>query len=75
MVKNLQQPWNLSIPQKVLIIEKSSLDYYNALHTKKNMVLLGTVPGKVLWGIKNGSSVASLQKTQFGTFIFKSVGC
>ncbi len=37
------------------------------------MVNLGTVHWKVLLGTKNYSSMASLQKHPFGTFIFKSV--
>ncbi len=32
-------------------------DYWNVLHTKTKMVILGTVHLKVLWGTKNGSSM------------------
>ncbi len=37
------------------------------------MVILVTVHSTVLWGTKNGSSMASLQKHPFDTFHFKSV--
>ncbi len=40
--------------------------------TLRKMVLLRTVHWKVLWGTKIGSSMASLWKPPFGTFIFKS---
>ncbi len=37
------------------------------------MVILGSVHWKIIWGTKNGFSMASLQKQPFGTFIFMSV--
>ncbi len=37
------------------------------------MVHLETVNWKVLWGTKNGSCMASLQKHPFKAFIFKNV--
>lgn len=45
----------------------------DALHIKNKWVLLRTVYRKVLWGIKYGSLMTSLQKTSFGTFMFKCV--
>ncbi len=39
----------------------------------KIKVILRSVLWKVLWGTQNGSSMASLQKKSFETFIFNSV--
>jgi len=48
--------------KRFFIVEKVPSDYSNVLHTKQIMVLLRTVHWMVIWGTKNGSSVASLQK-------------
>ncbi len=65
-MKNLKHPWELSNAEKVLYSQKRLRLFFK-------MVLLGTVHWKVLLGTKNGSSMASLQKHTFGTFIFKIV--
>ncbi len=51
------------------IVQKSSLYYENALHSKKKKIVLAY---RSLKG-SDGSSVASLRKSPFGSFIFKSV--
>lgn len=48
------------VHKKLCKVEKSSLDYLNALYTKEN------------GSFKTCSSMASLHKTSFGTFMFNS---
>ncbi len=65
-MKNLKHPWELSNAEKVLYSQKR-FEIVLQNGSFRNCSL------KVLLGTKNGSSMASLQKHPFGTFIFKIV--
>ncbi len=63
---------NFQFHKRFFMVGKSCFRLLNVLYTK-NIYIFLTVHKKVLWGTKNGcSTMASLWKPLFGTFIFKS---